>query len=234
MGWQTIKEEELLISQDIFSPVNCALHFTFAPPAVNTPQNGSLSPLCSSYMSCSLGRKQRKRKYKEEVISDQSHSFLRDLTYKQQTFLYDGLHTDLFPHVRANSRLAVLAATSASKDKHGRARWICLSCFSCTMRLLGAVQGICRVSKNSMSKEKPQFLRYTFLSMKDIYEGIVFIPLSPLHTVSAFLQTRHLLSLFFRTDFCLETSAILFSLVETVHAILKDQLKYNFQKISAS
>lgn len=37
-----------------------------------------------------------------------------------------------------------------------------------------------------------------------------------------------------RTDFCLETSAILFSLVETVHAILKDQLKYNFQKISAS
>lgn len=76
--------------------------------------------------------------------------------------------------------------------------------------------------------------------MKDIYEGIlIFIPVSPLHTVSAFLQTRHLLSFFFfiffpRTDFCLETSAILFSLVETVHAILKDQLKYNFQKISAS
>lgn len=130
-------------------------------------------------MSCSLGRKQRKRKYKEEVISDQSHSFLRDLTYKQQTFLYDGLHTDLLPHVRANSRLAVLAATSASEDRHGRAQWICLSCFSCTMRLLGAVQGICRVSKNSMSKEKTQFFQYNCSSQWRIFmKGLLFLSLS--------------------------------------------------------
>lgn len=196
-------------------------------------------------MSCSLGRKQRKRKYKEEVISDQSYSFLRDLTYKQQTFLYDGLHADLFPCVRANSRLAVLAETSASEDRRGRARWICLSYLSCTsggqrrhMRLPGAVQGICRESKNSMSKERTQFLWYTFplnegYLWRDYYFhpslcGTLCICISPYKALTLFAF------FFFKSDFCLETSAILFSLVETVHAILKDQLKYNFQKISAS
>lgn len=92
--------------------------------------------------------------------------------------------------------------------------------------------------RTACQRKEHNFSDIPFLSMKDIYEGIIiFTRLSAAHCVSAFLHTRHLLCLlffFFKSDFCLETSAILFSLVETVHAILKDQLKYNFQKISAS
>lgn len=69
-------------------------------------------------------------------------------------------------------------------------------------------------------------------------KGLLFSPVSLRHTVYLHfsIQGTYFVCFFFffKSDFCLETSAILFSLVETVHAILKDQLKYNFQKISAS
>lgn len=70
-------------------------------------------------------------------------------------------------------------------------------------------------------------------------KGLLFLSLSLLCILYLHFCKQGTCFLFFfiffpRTDFCLETSAILFSLVETVHAILKDQLKYNFQKISAS
>lgn len=62
-----------------------------------------------------------------------------------------------------------------------------LSCASGRHRFLQLPHTALREEKNSISKEKTPNFCYTFfffLSMKDIYEGIIiFIPVSPLHTV---------------------------------------------------
>lgn len=98
-----------------------------------------------------------------------------------------------------------------------------------------------RETKNNISKEITLNFSVTlvcfFFSQWRIFimKGLLFSSLSLLCVL--YVCTTHLWSrtcFVFWADFCLETSAILFSLVGIVRAILKDQLKYNFEKISAS
>lgn len=225
-------------SQKKFFPVNCALHFTFSSPSVTAPQNSSLSPLCGSYVNCSLGRKQSKGRDREELIPDQSHSFPRALTYEPQTFLSDGLHADPVPCVRASFKLSELAAAWGSQNKHGRAAGVCHKYFSCASGshtgLLQTAHTALRETRNRVSKEIIPNSSYTisFLPRKDIYEGIISFLLSLLCVCLTHLQSRS--CFVFWGSFCLETSAILFGLVEIVPTILKDQLKYNCAKNSSA
>lgn len=140
-------------------------------------------------MNCSLGRKQSKREYKEESISDQPYSFLRVLTYKPQTFPYDGLHADPVPRFRANCKLAVLATACGSKNKHGRAVWVCHKYLSCASgrhrRFLQIPYTAPRETKNSISKEvRLNFSAtlFVFSQWRTFMKGL-FSSLSPLHTV---------------------------------------------------
>lgn len=233
VGADRLLKKKSYWSQKKFFPVNCALHFTFSSPAVTAPQNSSLSPLCGSYVNCSLGRKQSKGKDREELIPGQSHSFLRGLTYEPQTFLSDGLHAGPAPRVRASCKLAVLAAPWSSRNRHRRAAGVCHKYLSCASgshtRLLQTAYAAPRETRNSISKEITSNSSHaiSFLSRNDIYEGIITFLLSLLCILYGLHDTSPVKDLL---CFCLGTSAILFSLVEIVPAIIKDQLKYHCEK----
>lgn len=220
-------------SQKKFFPVNCALHFTFSSPAVPAPQDSSLSPLCGSYVNCSLGRKQSKGKDREELIPGQSHSFLRGLTYEPQTFLSDG-----WPSSSCQSKLQACCAGCTLKlpeqaqESCGCSPQIPFLCQWEPHKTPAAAYTAPRETRNSISKEITSNSSHaiSFLSRNDIYEGIITFLLSLLCILCGLHDTSPVKDLL---CFCLGTSAILFSLVEIVPAIIKDQLKYHCEKKSS-
>lgn len=107
---------------------------------------------------------------------------------------------------------------------------------------VGGTQDFCRYlnaapreTKNSISKEITLNFSVTlgFFSLNEgylLWRDYYFHPcLSSAYCMSVLHISSQGLALFFE-----QTFAILFSLVGIVRAILKDQLKYNFEKISAS
>lgn len=222
-------------SQKIFFPVNCALHFTFASPAVNIPQKGSLSPLCSLYVNCSSGRKRKKKKYKEEAISDQSYSFPRDMTYKH--FWMGGC--ELIWFLVSEQAAGNCRAISAARTGTGGLYGFVSASFPVPAAGKGGTQDFWvqhNVSAEDLrtayqKKGTENFSDTPSSSWWNIFlKGLLFSSLSVLHTRHICFSPYRALVLVFWKDFCLEISAILFSLVETVCATLKDQLKYNLKK----